>query len=430
MHQAGPLTHPNATARSAAERSTPATDRPRPSSVALTGHRPSVSSAPRQLKEAAPLSSSPLSRVPNRTGLPDTLKAGVEQLSGLSLDHVKVHYNSSRPAQLNAFAYAQGSEIHVAPGQEKHLPHEAWHIVQQAQGRVKPTRQMKTGVPINDESHLEKEADTMGQRASRVLTESPKVQRIASSDFTVESQSSNETHALEGDVAQLTVRDVLEGGNYFSRFLNSVSSSKDAVKEYSNNLRSAYQAEPKLKDATGPAIFDVESTPFIEAAAKGFKHSLKELETHAGGYLYQALIHKSLGGFAAGARQGADNKKEPDLVVNDVAVEAKKTDKEDFGRSMNDAVSQISKRRNYKSGLITILLTNYGTVSNNVGGVAFPRDDTTARIIGWLGQQWRAFQQPNRVTEVTVTIHMPFSGKLETIYTEKFIKSGDDWNTA
>ncbi len=102
---------------------------------------------------------------PNKTGLPDNLKAGVESLSGMSLDHVKVHYNSARPAQLNALAYAQGSDIHVAPGQEQHLPHEAWHIVQQAQGRVRPTMQMKDGVPVNDDAGLEREADVMGAKA-------------------------------------------------------------------------------------------------------------------------------------------------------------------------------------------------------------------------------------------------------------------------
>lgn len=81
---------------------------------------------------------------PNATGLPDQLKSGVEDLSGLSLDNVRVHYNSSKPAQLNALAYAQGTDIHVASGQERHLPHEAWHVVQQAQGRVQPTRQLAT----------------------------------------------------------------------------------------------------------------------------------------------------------------------------------------------------------------------------------------------------------------------------------------------
>lgn len=80
---------------------------------------------------------------PQKSKLPFQLQAGIESLSGLNMDHVKVHYNSSQPAQLNAHAYAQGTDIHVAPGQEQHLPHEAWHVVQQAQGRVKPTTQMK-----------------------------------------------------------------------------------------------------------------------------------------------------------------------------------------------------------------------------------------------------------------------------------------------
>jgi hypothetical protein len=102
---------------------------------------------------------------PNQTGLPDKLKAGVEALSGMTMDHVKVHYDSPRPAQLNAHAYAQGSDIHVAPGQARHLPHEAWHVVQQAQGRVRPTGQVANGTAINDEAGLEREADAMGMQA-------------------------------------------------------------------------------------------------------------------------------------------------------------------------------------------------------------------------------------------------------------------------
>ncbi len=101
----------------------------------------------------------------NDTGLPDNLKAGIENLSGHSMDDVKVHHNSSRPAQLQAHAFAQGTDIHIAPGQQKHLPHEAWHVVQQKQGRVRPTVQMKGKVAINDDSGLEHEADVMGSRA-------------------------------------------------------------------------------------------------------------------------------------------------------------------------------------------------------------------------------------------------------------------------
>jgi hypothetical protein len=110
----------------------------------------------------------PIQRKSNQTGLPDNLKSGIENLSGFAMDDVKVHYNSSKPAQLQAHAYAQGTHIHLAPGQEKHLGHEAWHVVQQKQGRVKPTRQHKSKVSINDDAGLEKEADVMGAKALRV----------------------------------------------------------------------------------------------------------------------------------------------------------------------------------------------------------------------------------------------------------------------
>lgn len=126
------------------------------------------------LEEEEPLqgkfAASPVQReeealAPNRTGMPDNLKSGIENLSGHSLDDVQVHFNSSKPAQLNALAYAQGSDIHVAPGQEQHLPHEAWHVVQQKEGRVQPTLQMNGDVPVNDDAGLEHEADVMGAKA-------------------------------------------------------------------------------------------------------------------------------------------------------------------------------------------------------------------------------------------------------------------------
>ncbi|MCR2807585.1 eCIS core domain-containing protein [Paenibacillus soyae] len=114
----------------------------------------------------------------NRTGLPDGLKAGVESLSGISLDDVRVHYNSSEPVKLNALAYAEGNDIHVGPGQEKHLPHEAWHVVQQKQGRVSPTMQFKH-VGLNDSPALEREADEMGTRAASIAGASSGLTAIA-----------------------------------------------------------------------------------------------------------------------------------------------------------------------------------------------------------------------------------------------------------
>lgn len=102
----------------------------------------------------------------NRAGLPTRLANGLQQLSGIDVSDVQVHRGSSKPQQLQAHAYAQGSDIHLGPGQDHHLPHEAWHIVQQRQGRVRPTGSV-AGTPINEDKALEREADRMGARAAR-----------------------------------------------------------------------------------------------------------------------------------------------------------------------------------------------------------------------------------------------------------------------
>ena len=109
----------------------------------------------------------PVQKRENNTGMPDGLKSGVESLSGLSMDDVNVHYNSAKPAEVQALAYTQGTDIHVGPGQENHLPHEAWHVAQQKQGRVRPTMRM-AGTRINDDSSLEAEADEKGAEALNV----------------------------------------------------------------------------------------------------------------------------------------------------------------------------------------------------------------------------------------------------------------------
>ena len=129
--------------------------------------RPSSQAEPLQKKSASGTSSP---AVAGGTGgrLLASVQSGVEQLSGMDLSDVKVHYNSSEPAQMQAHAFAQGNDIHVAPGQEKHLGHEAWHVVQQRQGRVKPTKQLKGGVGVNDDAGLEREADVMGAKAMQM----------------------------------------------------------------------------------------------------------------------------------------------------------------------------------------------------------------------------------------------------------------------
>lgn len=87
---------------------------------------------------------------------------------------MNAHYNSSKPSELQAYAYTQGTEIYIGPSQEKHLPHEAWHVVQQKEGRVEPTLQLK-GTMLNDNSTLEQEAELMGMKALQQKKEKPKM---------------------------------------------------------------------------------------------------------------------------------------------------------------------------------------------------------------------------------------------------------------
>lgn len=130
-----------------------------------------VDTSPRQREQQGRLTQlKDVSEESKSNGLPSLLRTGIEALSGMDMSGVVVHRNSSKPAELNALAYAQGNDIHLGPGQDKHLPHEAWHVVQQAQGRVKPTTQLKGKIPVNDDKGLECEADVMGDRAMQHAT--------------------------------------------------------------------------------------------------------------------------------------------------------------------------------------------------------------------------------------------------------------------
>lgn len=94
----------------------------------------------------------------NQTGIPDTLLQRAQKQSGMSLADIRVHYNSGKPAEVGALAYTQGTHIYIGPGQERHLPHELGHVVQQKEGRVQATTTVN-GYQVNDDPVLEREAD-------------------------------------------------------------------------------------------------------------------------------------------------------------------------------------------------------------------------------------------------------------------------------
>lgn len=93
------------------------------------------------------------------TGIPEELKARVENRSGFSLDDVKVHYNSDKPGKVGALAYTQGSQVYIGQGQEHNLAHELGHVIQQKEGRVRATGTVN-GQSLNDDISLEREADS------------------------------------------------------------------------------------------------------------------------------------------------------------------------------------------------------------------------------------------------------------------------------
>jgi Domain of unknown function (DUF4157) len=191
----------------------------------------------------------------NNTGLPHELKAGMESLSGVSLDHIKVHPNSSQAAQLNALAYTRGDDIHLAPGQEQHLPHEAWHAVQQAQGRVQPTMQMKGGIAVNDDNTLEREADVMGSKA------------VAVGDLAPSSRGSQDRALLE----QAHTQPGPIGGQREKADLSFQSSSQTVLQRGQGPSR---EAPPKV---TEKSVMDAEVALFVlnKVYGKLFKIELK-----------------------------------------------------------------------------------------------------------------------------------------------------------
>lgn len=107
----------------------------------------------------------PKKKTADATGIPAPLKADFEAAYRLSLDDVRVHYNSGVPAQLQALACTQHPHIYIAPGQEKHLPHELGHIIQQKKHSIPATASVN-GQRINDNPKLETGADRIAAGAA------------------------------------------------------------------------------------------------------------------------------------------------------------------------------------------------------------------------------------------------------------------------
>lgn len=123
-----------------------------------------ASAADFHLKRVHPVSSARLAWGVEQP-LPATLRRAVEFLSGYDMADVRVFVNSTWPALVGARAFTHGSDIYLSRGAEDALAHEAWHVAQQKQGRVRMTMEVN-GIALNDDPALEKEADMMGAMAA------------------------------------------------------------------------------------------------------------------------------------------------------------------------------------------------------------------------------------------------------------------------
>jgi hypothetical protein len=105
--------------------------------------------------------------------LPVNLRGSMEAAFGHDFASVRIH-EGQHAQSINARAYTRGSDVHFAPGQwrpgtqegRELIGHELAHVVQQSQGRVQATAQA-SGIAINDDAALEREADEAGSNAAR-----------------------------------------------------------------------------------------------------------------------------------------------------------------------------------------------------------------------------------------------------------------------
>jgi hypothetical protein len=110
-----------------------------------------------------------------KTYMPDDVQNKMENSFGVDFSDVDIHKDSQQAPSLGALAYTQGNDIHFAPGQynpgskegQELLGHELSHVVQQREGRVKPTNKSKD-FTINDNPVLEREAD---QKSKKIKTQ-------------------------------------------------------------------------------------------------------------------------------------------------------------------------------------------------------------------------------------------------------------------
>ncbi|GKS64119.1 hypothetical protein YTPLAS72_14230 [Nitrospira sp.] len=191
--------------------------------------------------------------------MPPLLTQNLERASGLDLSDVQVYRNSPQPALLDAEATAQGRQNHLGPGAEPYLPHEAWHVVQQMQGRV-AARGDLNGININDDVDLEVEADRMGERLSHAAHHAGEPHRqVNEAGHTGASHTVQRKIRTGGGATKVQESDYLKGGSK-----SSVGTRYSVASLIRDSLKRVFLSTTELEDyANGKAdyIGDVKTAP-------------------------------------------------------------------------------------------------------------------------------------------------------------------------
>ncbi len=262
------------------------------------------------------------------TKMPEGVQAKMQGSFGTDFSNVNIHQNDNSATEMGALAYTQGNDVHFASGQynpntqagQELLGHELTHVVQQREGRVKPTKQGK-GLSVNDNPSLEHEADVMGARAA------------TGKDVSVKGKG-NGVQKQEGDVVDTKTLEDQEKifQNKLNDFINALNGSITRLKTCYN---SAYDKFDAYKDISFSGTAQV-------IAKNTFKEVL-ELIPYVGEYIETAFdIY-------------VENRKEK--YVNNVA---------DFKIQMvNDAEAALVKANKELRGLRTKKNNEFSGVTGN-----------------------------------------------------------------
>jgi hypothetical protein len=187
--------------------------------------------------------------------LPEDVQTKMESSFGEDFSNVKIHKNSIQAKEINAHAFTQGNQIHFAPGKfnpksktgQELIGHELTHVVQQSQGIVSPTKEIK-GMPVNDNKDLEKEADDMGKKAEQgklVNKHANIVQSKQSQKSVIQGYFKDAGHRVADDISVAT-----KDSNPWNRLY-----AKSGKVTASNTALKAVGASIELKETTNEKAF-------------------------------------------------------------------------------------------------------------------------------------------------------------------------------